>query len=194
MKTDKQSYGGYDEYEEDNFEGEEEEDMVDEDYDDFAKELNQYRKAKEGGGGRGGRGMSVAILTVFLRALCGLFSLMCLLLAGGKSRMKNMRGRGGMRGGRRGRGRGRGGRMGGGKMGGDNDDGDGYADEMEVRSRCKVQFVHSKTSEKLYLVIDNILTCTVASNMVRTTMTTWGKMTMRTTAITGSQKTEEEVR
>lgn len=56
MKTDKQSYGGYDEYEEDNFEGEEEDDMVDEDYDDFAKELNQYRKAKEGGGGRGGRG------------------------------------------------------------------------------------------------------------------------------------------
>lgn len=40
-----------------------------------------------------------------------------------------------MRGGRRGRGggRGRGGRVGGGKMGGDNDDGDGYGDEMEVR-------------------------------------------------------------
>lgn len=47
--------------------------------------------------------------------------------------MKNMRGRGGMRGGRRGRGRGRGGRMGGGKMGGDHDDGDGYGEEMEVR-------------------------------------------------------------
>lgn len=50
--------------------------------------------------------------------------------------MKNQRGRGGMRGGRRGRGggRGRGGRVGGGggKMGGDNDDGDGYGDEMEV--------------------------------------------------------------
>lgn len=60
MKTDKQNYGGYDEYEEDNFEGEEEEEMVDEDYDDFAKELNQYRKAKEVGGGRGGRGTSVA--------------------------------------------------------------------------------------------------------------------------------------
>lgn len=55
------------------------------------------------------------------------------LPTGGKSRMKNMRGRGGMRGGRRGRGRGRGGRMGGGKMGGDHDDGDGYGDEMEVR-------------------------------------------------------------
>lgn len=55
--------------------------------------------------------------------------------AGGKGRMKSMRGRGGMRGGRRGRGggRGRGGRGGGGKMGGDNDDGDGYGDDMEVR-------------------------------------------------------------
>lgn len=67
------------------------------------------------------------------------------IAAGGKSRMKNMRGRGGMRGGRRGRGRGRGGRVGGGKMGGDNDDGDGYGDEMEVRcvisSRGFVQFV-----------------------------------------------------
>lgn len=49
MKMDKKSYGGYDEYEEDNYEGEEDEDMGDEDYDDFAKELNQYRKAKEGG-------------------------------------------------------------------------------------------------------------------------------------------------
>lgn len=49
--------------------------------------------------------------------------------------MKSQRGRGGMRGMRRGRGggRGRGGRIGGGKMGGDNDDGDGYGDEMEVR-------------------------------------------------------------
>lgn len=49
--------------------------------------------------------------------------------------MKSQRGRGGMRGMRRGRGggRGRGGRLGGGKMGGDNDDGDGYGDEMEVR-------------------------------------------------------------
>jgi len=48
--------------------------------------------------------------------------------------MKSLRGRGGMRGGRRGRGggRGRGGRIGGVKMGGDNDDGDGYGDEMEV--------------------------------------------------------------
>ncbi len=53
--------------------------------------------------------------------------------------MKNQRGRGGMRGGRRGRGggRGRGGRGGGGKMGGDNDDGDGYGDEMEVRFRIQ---------------------------------------------------------
>lgn len=51
MKVDKQRYGGYDDYEEENYEGEEEEDVVDEDYDDFAKELNQYRKAKEGGRG-----------------------------------------------------------------------------------------------------------------------------------------------
>lgn len=57
--------------------------------------------------------------------------------------MKNQRGRGGMRGGRRGRGgsRGRGGRGGGGggggKMGGDNDDGDGYGDEMEVKFRIQ---------------------------------------------------------
>lgn len=63
--------------------------------------------------------------------------------------MKNMRGRGGMRGGRRGRGRGRGGRMGGGKMGGDNDDGDGYGDEMEVRSRRRVQCACNKTSGML---------------------------------------------
>lgn len=56
MKMDKQSYGGYDDYEEDNYEGEEEEDMGDDYYDDFTKELNQYRKAKEGGG-RGGRGV-----------------------------------------------------------------------------------------------------------------------------------------
>ncbi|XP_024910649.1 zinc finger CCCH domain-containing protein 4 isoform X3 [Cynoglossus semilaevis] len=101
MKMDKQSYGGYDDFEDDNYEGEEDEDMGEEDYDDFTKELNQYRKAKEGGrGGRGGRG-----------------------------RMSNRRGRGGMRGGRRGRGlsrgRGRGGKM------GDNDDGDGYGDDFE---------------------------------------------------------------
>ncbi|XP_029373415.1 zinc finger CCCH domain-containing protein 4 isoform X1 [Echeneis naucrates] len=109
MKMDKQSYGGYDDYEEDNYEGEEDEDMGDEDYDDFTKELNQYRKAKEGGGGRSGRG-------VFM---------------GGRGRMKSQRGRGGIRG-RRGRGgRGRGGRGGGVKMGGDNDDGDGYGDDME---------------------------------------------------------------
>lgn len=57
---DKQSYGGYEEFEEDNFEGEEEEDIGDEEYDDFTKELNQYRKAKEGGGGRG-RGGSSAV-------------------------------------------------------------------------------------------------------------------------------------
>lgn len=56
MKMDKKPYGGYDDYEEDNYEGEEDEEMVDEDYDDFAKELNQYRKAKEGGHVRGGRG------------------------------------------------------------------------------------------------------------------------------------------
>jgi len=62
MKMDKQSYAGYDEFEEENFEGEEEEDIGDEDYDDFTKELNQYRKAKEGGGGRGGgRGGSSAV-------------------------------------------------------------------------------------------------------------------------------------
>lgn len=53
MKMEKKNYGGYDEYEEDNYEGEEDEDMVDEDYDDFTKELNQYRKAKEGGNVRG---------------------------------------------------------------------------------------------------------------------------------------------
>ena len=53
---DKQSYGGYEDFEEENFEGEEEEEIADEDYDDFNKELNQYRKAKEGGGPRGGRG------------------------------------------------------------------------------------------------------------------------------------------
>lgn len=58
--------------------------------------------------------------------------------AGGKGRMKSLRGRGGIRGGRRGRGgRGRGGGRGGGKMGGDNDDGDGYGDEMEVRFRAQ---------------------------------------------------------
>lgn len=56
MKMDKKTYGGYDDYEEDNYEAEEDEEMVDEDYDDFAKELNQYRKAKEGGHPRGGRG------------------------------------------------------------------------------------------------------------------------------------------
>lgn len=102
MKMDKQSYGSYDDYEEDNFEGEEDEDMGDEDYDDFTKELNQYRKAKEGG--RGGRGT--------------------------RGRIRSLRGRGGIRGGRRGRGgsRGRGGR--GGKMG-DNDDGEGYGEDME---------------------------------------------------------------
>lgn len=51
-----------------------------------------------------------------------------------------------MRGGRRGRGggRGRGGRVGGGKMGGDNDDADGYGEEMEVRLTIKTEtFVHS---------------------------------------------------
>lgn len=53
MKMDKKNYGGYDEYEEDNYEVEEDEDMGDEDYDDFTKELNQYRKAKEGGNVRG---------------------------------------------------------------------------------------------------------------------------------------------
>lgn len=63
---DKQSYGGYDDYEEDNYEGEEDEDMGDEDYDDFTKELNQYRKAKEGGG-RGGRGASVAVWLELLK-------------------------------------------------------------------------------------------------------------------------------
>lgn len=57
MKMDKQSYGGYDEYDDDNYEGEGDEEMGDEDYDDFAKELNQYRRAKEGG--RGGRGGSI---------------------------------------------------------------------------------------------------------------------------------------
>lgn len=57
MKMEKQTYGGYDDYEEDTYEGEEEEDMGDDYYDDFTKELNLYRKAKEGGGGgRGGRG------------------------------------------------------------------------------------------------------------------------------------------
>lgn len=59
MKMDKKNYGGYDEYEEDNYEGEEDEDMGDEDYDDFTKELNQYRKAKEGGNVRG-RGIVTA--------------------------------------------------------------------------------------------------------------------------------------
>lgn len=63
--------------------------------------------------------------------------------------MKNQRGRGGMRGGRRGRGgsRGRGGRGGGGgvgggggKMGGDNDDGEGYGEDMEVRVRIHETF------------------------------------------------------
>lgn len=46
-----------------------------------------------------------------------------------------------MRGGRRGRGggRGRGGRVGGGKMGGDNDDADGYGDEMEVKLIIKTE-------------------------------------------------------
>lgn len=90
-----------------------------------------------------------SVSAALLPAPCCSFSLMLLLLSGGKSRMKNMRGRGGMRGGRRGRGRGRGGRMGGGKMGGDNDDGDGYGDEMEVRSRRRVQFVCSKTCVKV---------------------------------------------
>ncbi|XP_034460943.1 zinc finger CCCH domain-containing protein 4 isoform X1 [Hippoglossus hippoglossus] len=119
MKMEKPTYGGYEEYEEENYEGEEEEEIGEEDYDDFTKELNQYRKAKEGGGGRG---------------------------RGGRGRMRGLRGRGGMRGGRRGRGggggggggsRGRGGGGGGGgggrgvKMGGDNDEGDGYGEEME---------------------------------------------------------------
>lgn len=48
---DKQGYGGYDEYDDDNYEGEEDEDMGEDDYDDFTKELNQYCKAKEGSGG-----------------------------------------------------------------------------------------------------------------------------------------------
>ncbi|XP_053279458.1 zinc finger CCCH domain-containing protein 4 isoform X3 [Pleuronectes platessa] len=117
MKMEKPTYGGYEEYEEENYEGEEEEEIGEEGYDDFTKELNQYRKAKEGGGGRG---------------------------RGGRGRMRGLRGRGGMRGGRRGRGvgvgggggRGRGGGGGGGggrgvKMGGDNDEGDGYGEEME---------------------------------------------------------------
>lgn len=56
MKMENKTYGGYDDYEEDNYEGEEDEEMGDEAYDDFAKELNQYRKAKEGGHVRGGRG------------------------------------------------------------------------------------------------------------------------------------------
>lgn len=56
MKMDKQGYGGYDEYEDENFEGEEDEDMGEDDYDDFTKELNQYRKAKEGGGPGNQRG------------------------------------------------------------------------------------------------------------------------------------------
>ena len=60
MKMEKQSYGGYDDFEEDNFEGEEEEDIGDEDYDDFTRELNQYRKAQEGGGGRGRGGSTAA--------------------------------------------------------------------------------------------------------------------------------------
>lgn len=55
MKMDKQGYGGYEDYEEDNYEGAEEQEMGGEEYDDFTKELNMYRKAKEGGrGGRGG--------------------------------------------------------------------------------------------------------------------------------------------
>lgn len=74
--------------------------------------------------------------------------------------MKNLRGRGGMRGGRRGRGggRGRGGRGGGGgKMGGD-DDGDGYGEEMEVRFRtqntspgntCCLNKCHTETFESI---------------------------------------------
>lgn len=149
MKMEKQSYGGYDDYEDDNYEGEEDEDVGDEDYDDFAKELNQYRKAKEGGGGRGGRGGSIAVWSgsvkiIFSKGrpqgkLCRTrvsrdVTHLLTLSSGGKGRMKNLRGRGGMRGGRRGRGggRGRGGRGGGGKMGGDNDDGDGYGDDMEV--------------------------------------------------------------
>lgn len=48
--------------------------------------------------------------------------------------------------------------MGGGKMGGDNDDGDGYGDEMEVRSRRRVQFACSKTSGKLSSVFKYALT------------------------------------
>lgn len=71
--------------------------------------------------------------------------------------MKGQRGRGGMRGMRRGRGggRGRGGRIGGGKMGGDNDDGDGYGDEVEVRlvisdeSRSSFVLVQDLTPDSL---------------------------------------------
>lgn len=64
--------------------------------------------------------------------------------------MKNQRGRGGMRGGRRGRGggRGRGGRGGGIKMGGDNDDGDGYGDDMEVS--FDVCLLWSKSREQIF--------------------------------------------
>lgn len=72
-----------------------------------------------------------------VRPCCASVAHCCFIsfLQGAKGRMKNQRGRGGMRGGRRGRGgggRGRGGRGGGVKMG--DDDGDGY-DEMEVRFR-----------------------------------------------------------
>lgn len=65
--------------------------------------------------------------------------------------MKNQRGRGGMRGGRRGRGgsRGRGGR--GGKMGGDNDDGDGYGEDMEVRFRVQNETYETMWSTNDYL-------------------------------------------
>uniref|UniRef100_A0A4W5JKW7 Zinc finger CCCH-type containing 4 n=1 Tax=Hucho hucho TaxID=62062 RepID=A0A4W5JKW7_9TELE len=76
---------------------------------------------------------------------------------GGKGRMKNQRGRGGMRGGGRG-GRGRGGSRGrgrGGKMGGDNEDGEGMmygggggGDEMEVSQRQSSSHQGDKHQDK----------------------------------------------
>ena len=80
MKMDKQNYGGYEEYQEENFEGEEDQENPEEEYnDDFAKELNQYRKAKEVGGGpgnRGGRGK--ALLELKIRTVIKCYALLCL--------------------------------------------------------------------------------------------------------------------
>ncbi|KAL0972970.1 hypothetical protein UPYG_G00197150 [Umbra pygmaea] len=156
MKMDKQTYGGYDDYEEETYEGEEEEEMGDDEYDDFTKELNQYRKAKEGGGDGGGRdgggrdgggrdgggrdggGRDGGGRDGGGRGGRGGRGSKN-GVRGSKGRMKNQRGRGGMRGGRGGRGGGRGGSRGrgrGGKMGGDNEDGEGMmygggGDDME---------------------------------------------------------------